>query len=136
MSNQIGRSSLSEERSPTLPHERYRSVEVDAVTTVRPSGMTVAQRVVTLLFGLVQLLIALRIALLVLDARQANDIVRAILSASQLFVAPFEGILRTNAMSASGAVLDVAAVVAFVGWTIVELIVLQVMRLGRPGTDA
>jgi hypothetical protein len=105
-------------------------------TSIRPSGMTVAMRVVTLLFGLVQLVIGLRVVLLALDAREANDLVRGILDVSQVFVAPFEGILQTNAMSANGSVLDIAALVALVGWTIVELIVLQIMRLGRPGPDA
>ena len=48
------------------------------------------------MFGLIQLIIGLRIVLLLLDAREGNDLVRAILDISQVFVAPFEGILRTE----------------------------------------
>ena len=46
-------------------------------------------------------------------------------------MAPFEGILRTDSMHAAGSVLDVTAIVAFVGWTILELIVLWVIGLFR-----
>ena len=54
-----------------------------------------------------------------------------ILNVSQLFVAPFEGILRTDALHAAGSVLDVTAIVALVGWTIVELIVLWAVGIFR-----
>jgi hypothetical protein len=57
--------------------------------------------------------------------------VSAILNLSQLFVAPFEGILRTNNLHAAGSVFDVAAVVAFVGWSIIELVVLWAVGIFR-----
>ena len=47
------------------------------------------------------------------------------------FVAPFDGILNSNALSSGGSTLDVAAVVAFVGWTILELIVLWAVGIFR-----
>jgi hypothetical protein len=100
-------------------------------STLRPSGGELARRVVVLIFGLIQILIALRIVLLLVNAREGNAIVKGILDVSQLFVAPFEGILRTDALHASGATLDLAAVVAFIGWTIVELIVLWVVNIVR-----
>ena len=65
------------------------------------------------------------IVLIALDARAGNDLVRAILDISQAFVAPFEGILRTNALTSGGATLDVAAVLALIGWTLLELVVLR-----------
>ncbi len=137
MTYQIGRSSLTEDRAAgSTTRESLRQVDTEETVTTRPAGITVAARIVTLLFGLVQLVIALRIVLLAFDARQGNDIVTTILTVSSVFVAPFEGILRTDAMSASGAVLDIAAVVALVGWTIVELIALQVIRIGSVSPDA
>ena len=137
MTYQIGRSSLTEDRAAgSTTRESLRLADTEEIVTTRPAGITVAARLVTLLFGLVQLVIALRIVLLAFDARQGNDIVTTILTISSVFVAPFEGILRTDAMSASGAVLDIAAVVALVGWTIVELIALQVLRVGSPRPDA
>jgi hypothetical protein len=75
--------------------------------------------------------VVLRILLLLVDARQGNGLVRFILDTSQWFVGPFEGILRTNALTASGAVLDLAAIVALIGWTVLELIVLWALNIFR-----
>jgi hypothetical protein len=97
----------------------------------RPSGGELARRVVVLIFGLIQILIGLRIVLLLLNAREANALVKGILDLSQVFVAPFEGILRTDALHAGGSILDIAAIVAFVGWTILELIVIWVVGIFR-----
>ena len=52
-----------------------------------------------------------------------------------MFVAPFEGILRTNALASGGSTLDVAAVLALIGWTLLELVVLAIVRIARPGDD-
>ena len=101
--------------------------------TSSPSGAEFARRLIVVLFGLLQLVIGLRIVLLLLDARTGNHIVSTILNVSQVFVAPFEGILRTDALHAAGSTLDVAAVVAFVGWTVLELIVLWVLGIFRRG---
>ena len=87
------------------------------------------RRIVLLVFGLIQLVIGARIVLLLLDAREANALVSAVLGISQVFVAPFEGILRTDSLSAAGSVLDVTAIVALVGWTILELVVLWVIGI-------
>ncbi len=95
--------------------------------TVTPSGSEYARRIIALVFGLIQIVILLRFALLLLDARTGNDIVAGILNVSQVFVAPFEGILRTNALHSGGSVFDVAALVALVGWTILEAIILWII---------
>ncbi len=84
-----------------------------------------------IIFGLIQLVIGLRIVLLVLDADRANGLVSAIYSLSDPLVAPFAGILRTDAIHASGSVLDIATIVALVGWTILELVILAAVRIGR-----
>lgn len=86
---------------------------------------------VVLVFGLIQLVILARIGLLLLNARTANDIVTGVLNISQVFVAPFEGILGTDSLHTAGGVLDLAAVVALVGWTIIELIVLWAVGIFR-----
>jgi hypothetical protein len=59
--------------------------------------------------------------------------VSGILNISQVFVAPFDGILRTNSLHASGSVLDITAIVAFIGWTVVELIVIWAVGIFRRG---
>ena len=125
-----------EERRTVVTEEPTTSGEGGLSTTrrtveSRPSGGELARRVVVLIFGLIQILIALRFVLLLLDAREANSIVKSILDLSQLFVAPFEGILRTDALHASGSTLDITAIVAFVGWTILELTVIWAVSIFR-----
>jgi hypothetical protein len=101
------------------------------ITRTGPGGSEIARRVIVLVFGLIQLLIGARIVLLLLDAREANALVAGILDVSQIFVAPFEGILRTDSLNAAGSTLDVAAVVALVGWTVIELVVLWAVGIFR-----
>jgi hypothetical protein len=103
-------------------------------TVVQASGAELARRVVIFVFGLVQAVIVLRIVLLLLNARTANDLVAGIVNISQIFVAPFEGILNSNALKAGGSVLDLAAIVALVGWTLVELLVFAAINLFRRGS--
>jgi hypothetical protein len=98
---------------------------------VRPSNNETARRVVVLVFGLIQIVIGLRIVLLLLNAHTGNFIVSVINNLGGVLIAPFEGILRTNALSAGGSVLDVAAIVALVGWTIVEAIVIWSLGVFR-----
>ena len=100
-------------------------------TTTSPGSSELARRVIVLIFGLIQVVIGARFVLLLLDAREANGLVSGILNLSQLFVAPFDGILRTDSLHAAGSVLDVTAVVAFVGWTVLELIVIWAIGIFR-----
>ena len=111
-------------------YDRGTAVTSRTVET-RPSGGAVVGRIVVFLFGLIQAVILLRIVLLLLDAREGNDLVSFILNTSQIFVAPFEGILRTNALRAGGSIFDVAAVVAIVGWTILEALILAAVGVFR-----
>jgi hypothetical protein len=101
--------------------------------TVRrsPSGGEVARRTVVFLFGIIQSFIVVRIVLLLADANQVNQLVRFIYDTSALFVGPFEGILHTNAVRAGASVLDIAAIVAIVGWTILEVLVIAGIGIAR-----
>lgn len=100
-------------------------------TTTSPGSSEMTRRIVVLVFGLIQVVIGARIILLLLDAREANGLVSGILNISQFFVAPFEGILRTDALRSAGSVFDITAVVAFVGWTVLELIVIWAVGIFR-----
>ncbi len=100
-------------------------------TEVAPSGGEMIRRVVVLIFGIIQSLIVLRILLLLLNAREGNGVVRFILDASQPFVTPFIGIFNVDALHASGSVLDIAAIAALVGWTILEAIVIWAVNIMR-----
>ena len=116
--------------SPLASHDVVRT-ESRRITMAGPGGNEMGRRIVVLVFGLIQLIIGARFVLLLLDAREANGLVSGILNLSQLFVAPFEGILRTDALHAAGSILDVTAVVAIVGWTILELIVIWALGIFR-----
>jgi hypothetical protein len=105
--------------------------ETSRRTSTGPAGQELARRIIVLVFGLIQLVIGLRFLLLILDAREANGLVSAILNISQVFVAPFDGILRTDSLHAAGSVFDVTAIVAIVGWTILELVVLWAVGIFR-----
>lgn len=100
-------------------------------TQVTPSGGEMLRRIVVLIFGIIQVFIALRIVLLLLNAREGNDLVSFILNVSQVFVAPFIGIFNRDELHSSGAVLDIAAIAALVGWTILEAIVLWAVNVMR-----
>jgi len=117
--------------TPAVVAPAYTTDVVDRTTVVTPSGGELLRRIVVLIFGLIQTLIVLRIVLLLLNAREGNDIVRFILDASQVFVAPFIGIFNSDALHAGGSVLDIAAIAALVGWTVLEWIVLWAVNVFR-----
>jgi hypothetical protein len=112
-------------------NEIDRSVVTDKPSGTGPGGSELTRRIVVLLFGLVQVVVGARVVLLLLDAREGNALVAGILNVSQLFVAPFEGILRTDSLHKAGSILDITAIVAFVGITIIELIVIWAVAVFR-----
>jgi hypothetical protein len=69
-----------------------------------------------------------------LNAREGNEIVSFILNTSQVFVSPFNGIFNKDALAAGGSILDIAAIAALVGWTVLEWIVLWAVNLFRRET--
>jgi hypothetical protein len=101
--------------------------------TVRrsPSGAEVARRWVVWVFAIIQALIAIRIVLLLIDANQDNGLVQFIYNLSAFFVGPFEGVLKTDAVSSGASVLDIAALVALVGWTILEALIIAGISIMR-----
>lgn len=120
-------------QEPTATATSQETVRTDSrrVTRSGPGGAETSRRIVILVFGLIQIIIGARIVLLLLDAREANALVSAVLSISQVFVAPFEGMLRTDSLKASGSVLDITAIVALIGWTILEVIIFWVIGIFR-----
>jgi hypothetical protein len=104
------------------------------VDTAGPSNGEYARRVTIFVAGVIQGFLLLRILLLLVDAKESNGLVAVVLNVSQIFVAPFEGILRTNALNAGGSVFDIAAVVALVGWTLLEGLVIAGLAIFRRET--
>jgi hypothetical protein len=97
----------------------------------RPSGAETWRRVVVFIFGIIQGLIAIRIVLLLADANQANGLVKFIYDLSAIFVGPFDGILHTNAVQSGASIFDIAALVALVGWTILEFLIIAGVGIAR-----
>ena len=95
-----------------------------------PGGATVASRIVTFAFGILQALLILRIILLLLVANPGNDIVDFVFGITQPFVEPFVGMFSLDRVEADqGSVLDVAAIVALIGWTLIEALILAAIRI-------
>ena len=128
--DQVDRTVVTQEPTATSGQETVRT-DSRHVATAGPGASEMSRRIIILVFGLIQVVIGARIVLLLLDARETNGLVSGILNISQVFVAPFEGILRTDSLHAAGSVLDITAIVAFVGWTVVELIVLWAVGIFR-----
>ncbi len=96
----------------------------------RRSGLSTVRRVIAFLFGILQALLILRIVLLLLNADPDNDIVSAILSITQPFVDPFMGIFQLDSVTGgNGSVLDIAAIVALIAWTLIETLIVSLLRL-------
>lgn len=127
--DQVDRTVVTQVPSPAGGDEVR--TDIRRTTESRPGGPEMTRRIIILVFGLIQVVLGARIVLLLLDAREANALVAGILNISQVFVAPFDGILRTGSLHAAGSVLDLAAIVALVGITVVELIVLWAVDIFR-----
>jgi uncharacterized protein YggT (Ycf19 family) len=101
-----------------------------------PSPAEVLRRIVALIFGILQASLVIRVILLLLAANRANEIVRFVLDVTTPFVEPFRGMFRLDTVTAggTGSELDVAALVALVGWTLVEALVLAIVSIGSRRT--
>jgi uncharacterized protein YggT (Ycf19 family) len=120
---------------PLRVPSRQVASETHEVVETQPSGGEVARRVTMLAFGIIQVLLLIRIVLLLVNANEAQPLVAGLLALSQPFVAPFEGILGADAVSSNSAVIDIAAVVALIGWSILEVIVLWLVNVFRREPD-
>lgn len=99
-------------------------------TATTPGPLYYARRVVSLLFGILAVLIGLRILLLLLVANAGNSIVDFVYGVTEPFVAPFRGIFQFDQVVAGDATFDVAALVALIGWLLIYVLIIAVLRLG------
>lgn len=96
-----------------------------------PGPLSYARRIVSLLFGILAALLGLRILLLLLVANAGNSIVEFVYNVTQPFVEPFRGIFAIDQVTpGGGSVFDVAALVALVGWVLIYLLLMAILRLG------
>jgi uncharacterized protein YggT (Ycf19 family) len=118
------------------PTPGYRDPNTATSTTERtyvppgPGAAAVAARFVMFLFGVLQVALILRVILLLLVANPGNDVVQLILNLTDPFVEPFRGMFQLDKVRADqGSVLDIAAIVALIGWSLVEMLVLALIRV-------
>jgi uncharacterized protein YggT (Ycf19 family) len=102
----------------------------DGYVATAPGPLYYVRRVISLLFGILAVLLLLRIVLLLLVANPGNEIVNFIYTVSEPFVAPFRGIFQFDEVVAGDATLDLAAVVALIGWLLIYLLIMAILRLG------
>ena len=77
-------------------------------------------------------LLGVRIFLLLLVADSDNDIVNFVYSVTEPFVAPFRGMFQFDQVSAGQATLDIAAVAALIGWLLIYVLIMAILRLADP----
>ena len=115
-------------------------VNVNAVEGIStsPGPLSLTRRVVALLFGVLVVLIAVRFLLLALAANAGNALVDFIYGVSEPFVEVFRGVFSFDHFSPVGrSVIDVAALVAIVGYALLALLIIAILRLGdREGAGA
>ncbi|MDQ3691716.1 MAG: YggT family protein [Chloroflexota bacterium] len=96
-----------------------------------PGPLSFVRRILSLLFGILAILLGLRILLLLFVANESNNIVEFVYNVTEPFVAPFRGIFSFDQVTpGGGSVLDVAAVVALIGWLLIYLLLMAILRLG------
>jgi uncharacterized protein YggT (Ycf19 family) len=123
------RNTVVETSDPVAPAGSRRTVSERVVEPAGPGPVALAARIVTFAFGVLQVLLVLRIILLLLVANTGNEIVSFILGVTDPFVEPFIGMFDLNRVTSGDQVLDVAAIVALIGWTLVEVLILAGIRI-------
>ena len=101
----------------------------DGYVAAGPGPLYYARRVISLLFGILVTLLILRIVLLLLVADPGNSIVDFVYSVTEPFVAPFRGMFQFDAVASGSRTLDIAAVVALIGWTLIYALIMAILRL-------
>ena len=113
---------------------RYDPAAQSPAVAPAASPLTPVRRLVGVLFGVLVTLIAIRFLLLLLGANTGNAIVDGIYNFTEIFVAPFRGIFSLDQVSPVGAsVVDFSALVALVGWSLIALLIIALLRIPDRG---
>ena len=105
--------------------ERSTGRRTQVHTEVRAPIETLISRVVWFAFGFIEVLIAVRFVLKVLDANAQTGFVRLVYGASAVFMTPFNAVFATQRFSGARvewSALVAIAVYALIGWGVVKLV--------------
>jgi len=86
-----------------------------------------AEQAVSLVFGILDVLIGIRVVLKLIGANPANAFAHFIYSISALFLGPFFGLIRTP--SSGGMVLEVSSIIAMIIYALIAWGIVRVLRL-------
>jgi hypothetical protein len=106
---------------------RSERVSVPSAAAQRTAGVERAKQVIYFIFGLVEVLLAIRFVLLLLGASEASGFVRLIYGLSQPFVLPFQGIF--GAPSFDGSLIEWSSLVGIVVYLLVAYGLARVIEL-------
>ena len=95
-----------------------------------PGPLYYLRRALSLLFGILAVLLLLRILFLLLVANESNQIVDFVYGVTEPFVAPFRGIFQFEQVVVGQATLDIAALVALAGWFLIYLLIMAILGIG------
>ena len=129
----VERERVVEQPAPVAPSSSNVNVGGDGrgYVAAGPGPLYYVRRVISLLFGILAVLIALRIVLLLLVANQTNGLVDFIYNVTEPFVAPFRGIFNFDLVSpGGGSTLDIGALVALIGWALIYMLIMAILSLG------
>lgn len=93
-------------------------------------GLARATQLIWLLFGIVEVLIGLRVLLKLIGANPSNAFATFIYNAAGLFVGPF--LTLTGSPAAGGMVLEIASIIAMLIYLLLGWVVLRIARVLWP----
>ena len=108
-----------------MPQENLSGPTPEEVMARRRRNLAKASQVITLIFGILEILIGFRVLLELIAANPASPFAHFMYTMSGPFLAPFAGLTVTP--SAEGAVLDIPALVAMAVYGVLYWIVIRVM---------
>ena len=120
--------------SPAVPQTPPAVQNIQTETHSAQAESHPARRIVSVLFGAVEIILAVRLILKLLGANAGNSIIKVLYGTTGFFVKLFEGIFsRVTINEASGAVFEPATLIAMV---VIALIALGVLKLMTPRTGS
>jgi uncharacterized protein YggT (Ycf19 family) len=93
-------------------------------------------RLAVLVFGVIQTLLTIRLVIgFIAVPREFEQYVPLLFDVTDALMAPFRGFSVPDQLAPAVRGLDPAVLVALVGWTVVEFVVLALLRFLAPGRE-